>query len=140
MVECGHAHRDQLATLHRAAKDYMVLHGSAVRLDLAAYPLPLNFNRAGYREPDIADDAAAVPPVVPGIPRNMLTHGQPGDRLLRGAIVDLDSEVVCRLKMMTDIQRVGGKAALVTPNFYTIHPYARRIECGSKVQLDVIVG
>src|SRR6516164_4839443 len=94
-----------------------------------------------FREPDIANHAAVVPPVVPDIAAGFQLQSQARNAGFRRAIVELyGDKVFSRLEQLRDIEEIGGVAALVFAGFRAVYPHAGGVEGRAEVKLDVGFG
>ena len=102
-------------------------------------PLPIDFHWARQGQPNVADDPAVVPPVVPHLLGIASPRRKTGNRRLANTVVNLNRQIICRVEVGSDIQRVGGIASFVFSHLGSIQPDPRRIKRGSKMQVHVKV-
>ena len=98
---------------------------------LAAYQ-----NLVAHREPDVAHDAAVVPPVVPDVGDE--PHRPARNRGKAGTVIDLDRQEIARARRRRDVEEVLRVAALVLSQLHAVQPHAGFVERGSEVNLEVL--
>src|SRR5580704_9192814 len=108
--ERRHAHRHLLLVGEMILEQNLVFNDRSLVRDLAANLLPSHLDRPAQGEPDIANDTAIVPPVVPC----MLTAAlrQTWNRGRSNPIIDFDGNLVGPLQLASDVKGISGVYAL----------------------------
>ena len=105
----------------------------------AAHMLPPDQNGFANRQPNIAHNAAVVPPVVPNRVAAAQRHRIAGDSGETGPIIDLHGDKVGGAELRPGIHPPLCMAAFVRPGFHAVEPYAGLVERGAEVQFHALI-
>ena len=101
------------------------LRGISAEIDVGADLLTADEDAFVFGEPDVANDAAIVPPVIPDVAAGLQLESEIRDAGFGRAIVEFDRDgVLARLEELGDVKKIFGVAAFVFAGFGAVDPDA----------------
>ena len=116
------------------------LRGIFAEIDIGPNLLAADEHAFVFCEPNITDDAAVMPPVIPDVAPGLQLESEVGDAGFGGAIVELDrDDVLAGLEEFGDVEKILAMAAFVFAGFQAVDPNARKIKGCGEMKFDVFL-